>query len=240
MGHLKRQSALLLALLVTTSPAIQGREAAISGFIADPRSQQIRFFWKDNTGDPYKNIGNLKRSLEQSSQELLFAMNGGMYDPSGEPTGLFIENGQEQKPINLRPGNGNFFLKPNGIFAITETGQAYIQQTEDFKANRHIRFATQSGPLLLQHGIIHPAFKANSQNKQIRNGVGVLPDGRILFAITTDKINLFDFADYFRKAGCQEALYLDGVISRAYIPDQIIQLDGNLGVLIGIVRPQKQ
>ncbi|WP_264554492.1 phosphodiester glycosidase family protein [Flavobacterium sp. N1861] len=49
------------------------------------------------------------------------------------------------------------------------------------------------------------------------------------------EINFYDFATYFKKLGCKNALYLDGFVSRTYYPEEKwIQTDGNFGVLIGI------
>jgi len=41
--------------------------------------QSIQMFYKDESGENYGSLQNLKYKLEQSSKDLLFAMNGGMY-----------------------------------------------------------------------------------------------------------------------------------------------------------------
>ena len=49
------------------------------------------------------------------------------------------------------------------------------------------------------------------------------------------EINFYDFANYFKSIGCKNALYLDGLVSRIYLPEkQWIQTDGNFGVIIGV------
>ena len=51
--------------------------------------------------------------------------------------------------------------------------------------------------------------------------------------LSRSKVNFYDFASYFKSMGCTEALYLDGFVSRAYMPTQgLEQLDGDFGVII--------
>jgi uncharacterized protein YigE (DUF2233 family) len=86
-------------------------------------------------------------------------------------------------------------------------------------------------------GQIQPAFKEGSANLNIRNGVGILPDGRIIFAMSKSGINFYDFAQYFKSLGCKNALYLDGLVSRAYLPEKNwAQTDGNFGVIIAVIK----
>jgi uncharacterized protein YigE (DUF2233 family) len=74
------------------------------------------------------------------------------------------------------------------------------------------------------------------QNVHIRNGVGILPNGNPLFVITTSPVNLYDFANYYRKQGCKNALYLNGFVSRFYLPEVgIQQMDGKFRVMIAEV-----
>ena len=90
--------------------------------------------------------------------------------------------------------------------------------------------------MLLIDSLVHPKFTQGSRNVHIRNGVGILPNGNPLFVISTKPINLYDFADYYRKWGCKNALYLDGFVSRLYLPEiGIQQMDGNFGVIIAEV-----
>lgn len=91
--------------------------------------------------------------------------------------------------------------------------------------------------MLVIDGAIHPAFKQGSANLNIRNGVGILPDGKIIFAMSRQEINLYDFAQYFQSLGCKNALYLDGFVSRTYLPEKNwTQTDGNFGVIIGVTK----
>lgn len=139
--------------------------------------------------------------------------NAGIFEPDFTPTGLLISGGRELHPISLQQhGAGNFFLKPNGVFFVTATG-AHVVETSEFRAEGVLE-ATQSGPLLLRAGVVHPSFKPGSSHRAIRNGVGVRRDGSVVLVISRDEVSLFDFAAFFRDSlGCADALYLDGVIS---------------------------
>lgn len=213
-------------------------ESSILSYRVNPYRQEIKFYWKNADGKNYTNFQNLKSKLEKEKKELIFATNGGMYDKSSSPQGLYIENGIIYTPIDtIVNGHGNFYLYPNGIFFLTMEGKPAISTTESFVNNGSIKYATQSGPMLLIEGKIHSKFKKSSKNIYIRSGVGILPDGNILFAMSKEKINLYDFASYFRQSGCKNALYLDGYVSRTYLPSKNWnQLDGNFGVIIGVTK----
>lgn len=210
---------------------------SILSYSVDPKSQDVRMYWKDKNGNLIKNFRNLRALVENQQTVLLFAMNGGMYKEDNTPLGLFIQNQNTVQPLNTSSGKGNFYLKPNGIFFLTFDGEAVVCNSNLFQANNKIRYATQSGPMLVVEGKIHPAFQKGSKNLNIRNGVGILPNGHVLFALSKREINFYDFANYFKRVGCKNALYLDGFISRAYLPKQNwIQLDGDFGVMIGVIK----
>ncbi|MFD0999954.1 phosphodiester glycosidase family protein [Ohtaekwangia kribbensis] len=200
-------------------------------------ASSLRFYWKDDNGQIFKSIQNLKTYIESGDKELRFAMNGGMYMKNNSPQGLYIENGITSTPLDTLKGAGNFYLKPNGVFYITKDNNAVVCRTEDFIDKGQVNFATQSGPMLLIDGQVHPAFKKGSVNLNIRNGVGILPDNRVVFAMSKQEVNFYDFAEFFKSMGCKNALYLDGFVSRTYLPEQEWkQLDGNFGVIIGVLR----
>lgn len=182
-------------------------------------------------------LGSFKTLMDQLNKEdktLTFAMNAGMFHPNRAPVGLYIENGKEHTPLNTEKGKGNFYMQPNGVFYWTKDQEAKIVTTPNFKADPNILYATQSGPMLLINGALNTKFGEKSTSKHIRNGVGVLPNGHVLFVISTQKVNLYDFANYFKQQGCKNALYLDGFVSKIYAPDlDENRLGGNFGVMIG-------
>lgn len=201
----------------------------------DAKMLQVKLYWKDDQGDILGSLGNLKKYVEHKKANLLFAMNGGMYKEDQSPLGLFISDGKQLAPVNTLNGKGNFYLKPNGIFYITRQHKAYVCNTTSFKPGSNVLYATQSGPMLLDDGRIHSEFKNGSVNLNIRNGVGILPNGQIMFAMSKQEVNFYDFANYFKMMGCKNALYLDGFVSRTYAPsEKWIQTDGKFGVMIGV------
>ncbi len=205
-------------------------------YIVNPAQKQVKMYWKDDKQQHFKSIQNLKAWLEHHNQKLKFAMNAGMYKKDNSPQGLYIENKKILSPLDTGVGNGNFYMKPNGVFYLTTKNKVVICETEAFRNTSEIQYATQSGPMLVVDGKVHPDFKEGSSNVHIRNGVGVLPDGKIVFAMSKKEINFYDFAAYFKSLGCKNALYLDGFVSRTFLPkENWIQTDGNFGVIIGVV-----
>jgi len=205
--------------------------------ISDTKKNDIRFYHKDAEGNAFRNHGRLLKHIEDVGGNLNFAMNGGMYQKDLTPLGLYIENGEEVKRVNkVKEAHGNFYMQPNGIFYLNKDKLAQVVVTTDFKMNDEVEYATQSGPMLVVDGNIHANFREGSSNVHIRNGVGILPDGRVLFAMSKSKVNFYDFASFFLQQGCENALYLDGYVSRTYAPDQYWeQLDGKFGVIIAEV-----
>lgn len=200
--------------------------------------EKIDFFLKDIKGSYFNNHGNLVKYLKSQGRELKFAMNGGMYLKDASPQGLYIEKGKLIKKINLNKSSyGNFYLQPNGVFYINKDNSANVATTSEFKQTAKIKYATQSGPMLLIKGKMHSAFTKGSKHLYIRNGVGILKNGDLLFAMSKDSINFYDFASYFEEQGCKNALYLDGAISKTYLPEKgIKQVKGRFGVIIAEIK----
>ncbi|MEO7602700.1 MAG: phosphodiester glycosidase family protein [Sphingomicrobium sp.] len=159
------------------------------------------------------------RDLGLAEARVAFAMNAGMYDEAGRPIGLNIVEGRRVHRISLRAGGGNFGMKPNGVFLVRRDGRAEIVKSEDFKPARDIRFATQSGPMLVIAGKLHPGFKPNGDSLYIRNGVGMAPGGKPLFVISTDPVSFGRMARFFRdRLKTKDALYFDGSVSSLWDP----------------------
>jgi uncharacterized protein YigE (DUF2233 family) len=92
--------------------------------------------------------------------------------------------------------------------------------------------------MLVINGEINKVFKKGAASRNIRNGVGILPGNKILFAIAERKTSFYDFAAFFKKSGSNNALYLDGVVSRMYLPEKNWkQSGGKFGVIIGVTGP---
>lgn len=181
----------------------------------DPRGYGVAVFLRGNDGKAFGSLETFDRAMSEQGRPILLSMNAGMYHEDLAPVGLLIENGQEVAPLNLADGAGNFFLKPNGVFMIGKDGKAAVVETTAFAAAKpEAMFATQSGPMLVIDGQIHPRFEENGTSRFIRNGVGVRVDGTIVLVISRSQVSLGSFARLFRDAlQCPNALFFDGAIS---------------------------
>ncbi len=215
------------------------QKSAVLSHIVDLEKQDLKLYWKNDDGKILKSFGKLDSWLKSKNEKLIFAMNAGMYKTDHSALGLYIENGKTLSKINTKEsGYGNFYMQPNGIFYITDSNKAVVCKTPDFKSEG-VKYATQSGPMLLIDGEIHDKFMDGSKNLNIRNGVGILPNGSIVFGMSKDMINFYDFASYFKSLGCKNVLYLDGFVSKTYLPSQgYNELKGNFGVIIGEIEKQ--
>lgn len=215
---------------------------AFVGFEAKKDSCEIRMYWKDDKGAILGSIKNLKNYIEQTGDTLLYACNGGMYMENRFPLGYYIENGKTLQKINTKTGAGNFYLKPKGVFYLNKNNAPVIQSIETQKDREALRlqkinYLTQSGPMLVHNNQINSLFTKGSTNINIRNGAGILPNGNAYFAMSTYPVSFYDFAKHFKDKGCKQALYFDGFVSRTYCPpENYIQLGGNFGVMVAVVK----
>jgi len=180
----------------------------------------LRLFLTARDGAPLGTFDRLRGMVEDQGLRLVFAMNAGMYHPDRRPVGLYLEAGREVAPLVRAAGPGNFGMRPNGVFCIREDGFS-VTETLSFDASPPAcRDASQSGPMLVIGGALHPRFLADATSRHIRNGVGVSADGqRAVFAISDAPVTFHEFARLFRdRLGTPDALYLDGRISRLYAP----------------------
>lgn len=226
----------LAGLILSFLSCNENKEETFVEFSVSPNKANIGLYWKDDDGKYFKSIKKLRDFFEKKGNKLRFAMNGGMYQEDNKPLGLFIQKQKEITPLNTKEGlHGNFYLQPNGVFFMTADKKAFVSTTQNFKNDGQVEFATQSGPMLVVNGAINSEFKQDSGNVNLRNGVCVLDDNRIIFSISRKEVNLYSFAQHFKDLGCQNALYLDGFVSRMYLPEKNIEeLDGDFGVIIGI------
>lgn len=215
-------------------------EKTYTDYSIDAVDDNLLMVWQDSNGNALKNFYALKTLLAAQGKQLVFATNGGMYTQTSSPLGLYIEKGKQLHFLNTRDAGGNFYLKPNGVFYITQKNKAHIVTTPNMTAERikEAKYATQSGPMLLVDGEVHPEFKDGSANINIRNGVGILPNGGVVFSISNQPVNLYDFAMHFKNKGCKNALYLDGFVSKMYLPSA--GKEGSerdrFGVMIAVVK----
>lgn len=186
----------------------------------------------------------LLNSLPDKSK-LKFAVNAGMYNNDFAPIGYTVINGHEIRALNLKEGGGNFHLLPNGVLWWDHSGKVAITESHEMQqmlADGKAKpwYATQSGPMLVIKGDIHPKFDPNSTSLKFRNGVGVCTDGQVKFVNSDQPVSFYQLAALFKDdLSCPNALFLDGgVASALYAPDLHQEDDKNMGVMVGVVQDQ--
>jgi len=171
---------------------------------------EIRLFWQKPDGAPYTYLSALPKTGKGGGQ-LAFALNGGMFHPDYKPVGVYIEDGRELVRANTRPGPGNFHLKPNGVFYIGETEAGVMETGAFLKKKPKVTFATQSGPMLVVDGRLHPRLGKANVSAKARDGVCVHGDKTAVFAISEGGVPFDTFMRLFRDGvKCRNALFLDG------------------------------
>jgi uncharacterized protein YigE (DUF2233 family) len=219
-----------LALQFLVQPALAGqaervrhREADYVVYRVDPATDDLGLYWKDDDGQAFGTLARLRERLARRGRELKFAMNGGIFSTGGVPLGLHVENSRVLRELNLgdlEGGQWNFYLKPNGVFYLADHTPGILESGRFSRMEIRPVLACQSGPLLLEEGQVHPAFRPSSTNYHIRSGAGVTRDGRVVFAISEKTVRFYDFALLFKeKLNCDNALYLDGQICAICLPE---------------------
>lgn len=223
------------AALAATSVCVKAEfeDVPLTHCVADPSKHRIRTAFANAEGEPFGSLDSFSQTVDQAN--IAFVMNGGMINRDRKPLGYYVESGERTAELNREDGSGNFFLSPNGVFY--GTGGAWEIRTADkFYATVGARpqFGTQSGPMLVIDGELHPEFQDNGPSRAIRNGVGIDSDGRAHFVISEAPISFGQFARYFRdELKTPNALYLDGKISSLWDPATArLDTNGTLGPLI--------
>jgi len=203
----------------------------------DLAQDALDLFWRDADGNPYASIEVLRQAGAAQAKTLRFATNAGIYDREYRPLGLTIAGGKTLRSINNAHGSGragNFGMQPNGIFYVDRDGNAGVVQTAKWH-DRGIdaRVATQSGPMLLIDGRINSEFLENSDSRKWRSGVCAPSGDKVVFAVSQMPVTFHAFARLMRdRAGCRDALYLDGTLSQIYTA-----ADGYSGAPAVMVKP---
>ena len=219
------RAALLLLALLSLMPAaaangcrgVEHRGRSFTVCSADLSETRAAIRLRDGAGAA---IGDFATLEATTAAPIRFATNGGMYHADRDPVGLYVEDGKTLAPLVTSAGPGNFGMLPNGVLCLLEDRAAVIE-TRRFAADPHdCRHATQSGPMLVIDGALHPRFIPDSPYLKRRNGAGVSPDGRTLHLVVSDEpVSFHEMATLYRDVlGVRDALYLDGSVSRLHAP----------------------
>ena len=240
----RKSKALAIALLLTAGAA-EAQTCTDTSFegvaytVCDvPAGADLRLWLTAPDGRPVGSFERLRDLAAAEGREVVFAMNAGMYHANRSPVGLYIEDGETLSEAVTGGGGGNFGLLPNGIFCILPGSFAVLETKAFLAAPPACTHATQSGPMLVIGGDLHPRFLVDSDSTYIRNGVGVSADGQTArFALSQGPVTFHAFGRFFRDAlETPDALYLDGSISRIYAPELGRDQGGRpMGPIVGLL-----
>ena len=187
----------------------------LQSYTVDAQRERIMMYWRKPDGKAYDSLRGLLGEINRDGR-VRMAMNGGIYDKAYAPLGLYIENGQKKVAVNRASGGGNFFIKPGGVFYLR--GQhAGIVSLDKLKSTKGMDYAVQSGPMLIENGVINWRLKPSASSRKLRNGVGLTEQGKVVFMLSERETNFYDFACYAKsRLNVRQMLYLDGTISKMY------------------------
>lgn len=213
---------LLLVFLAAPAAAVTCEDVSYQDLsyttcTVDPADDKLRLFYRQDEAI----VGSFSAIADLPDVAALpFAMNAGMYHPDRAPVGLYIENGVEVMRVIPNAGPGNFGLLPNGVLCITDDSASVVETLRYIAEAPVCRDATQSGPMLVIDGALHPRFLPDSQSRYLRNGVGTTQAGdKAVFVISNDPVTFYEFGSFFRDyLGLPQALYFDGKVSRLHAP----------------------
>ena len=187
-------------------------------YLPDLDNEKIKIYWKDKNGEAYSELSKVIQG--NPGDKINFATNGGIYSIEYKPKGLYIENYKIISKIDLRDGEGNFYMQPNGVFFI-EDNQPKISESKSFTYNENISYAVQSGPLLVKDGVINKKTGKDSKSSKIRSAVGITKENKVFFLMSSEGINFYNFSKYaLDNLECRDLLFLDGTISKMYFSDE--------------------
>lgn len=212
--------------------AVQFEGAALTHCIADPAQHTIAMANLGADKLPFGSLGAFAASLDP--QTIAFAVNGGMYGDDLKPIGYYVQNGERLGELNRANGDGNFYMKPNGVFFGSASRWQVLGSNTFFNTvGDRPQFGTQSGPLILIDGKLHPEIQDDGPSKAIRNGVGVDGKGLAHFVISDGPVSFGQLARYFRDVvKVSNALYLDGQVSSLWDPSRGRLDKGRVGPII--------
>ena len=214
-------------------------DVALTHCTADPARHRIGMANLGADKQPFGSMSAFAASADATT--IAFAINGGMYGDDLKAIGYYVENGERLAELNRGEGDGNFYMKPNGVFFGTGGAWQVLGSNTFFNTvGDRPQFGTQSGPLLVVDGKLHPEIQDNGPSRAIRNGVGVDSAGKAHFVISDAPISFGQLARYFRdEVKVANALYLDGQVSSLWDPATGRQDQGRVGPIIVVTNREE-
>lgn len=203
---------------------------------ADPAEHRITTRLGQTASGPYRSLSAFAETVDKRS--IAFAMNAGMYGDDGSPIGYYVEDGDRLSELNRADGPGNFHMKPNGVFFGTGGTWRILTADQFFSSVRdRPQFGTQSGPMLVIDGELHPDIQDNGPSRAVRNGVGVSDDGKAHFVISNTTLSFGQLARFYRdELKVKNALFLDGNVSSLWDPASDRLDRGVIGPIIAVTK----
>ncbi len=226
----------------TTRPsackAVTFEDTALTHCTADPAQHAIAITYGPGDGSvPYGSLTAFAGAREDNSA-IAFAMNGGAFSDDLKPRGYLVASGARLAELNRSDGTGNFHMKPNGVFF--GSGAAWRILTADrfySSVSERPQFGTQSGPMLLIEGKLHPAIAEEGNSRAIRNAVGVDQAGLAHFVISDAPLSFGTLARFFsEELGVANALFLDSKSSSLWDPATGRLDEGRAGPIIVVTK----
>lgn len=211
-------------------------DVPLTDCIADPATHRIATANVGANKQPFGSLSAFAESVDPAT--IAFAVNGGMYGDDLKPIGYYVQNGERLSELDRENGKGNFYMKPNGVFFGTGTKWRVLGSNTFFDTvGDRPDFGTQSGPMLVIEGKLHPDIQDNGPSRAVRNGVGVDASGKAHFVISDAPISFGQFARYFRdELKVSNALYLDGQVSSLLDPASGRMDKGRVGPIIVVTK----
>lgn len=209
---------------------------ALTHCVADPAQHRIGMANLGPDKQPFASLAKFAASVDPAT--IAFAINGGMYGDDLKALGYYVEKGERLKELDRGEGSGNFYMKPNGVF-FGSGGSWRVMGSNTFfnTVGDRPEFGTQSGPLLLDGGKLHPEVQDDGPSKAIRNAVGVDAAGKAHFVISDAPVSFGQLARYYRDVlKVPNALYLDGAISSLWDPAGGRMDGGRVGPIIVVTK----
>ena len=131
-------------------------------------------------------------------------VNGGFFDPKGEPLGLAVSEGRAVSPFSPTMSGGVLWIRD---------GVAHLSATEQYEAGA-VDFAIPCRPRLVVASQAN--VRSDDGRRAPRTAICLRDAGQTLEVLVADAVNgdggptLFELAQELARAGCEEALNLDG------------------------------